>query len=63
MATVCRSPVLWRRESAARTGKRKRRESTQWLWPLLAPVGLALVTEPGGERASRRPAAPQATAR
>ncbi|HKN28862.1 MAG TPA: BPSL0067 family protein [Roseiarcus sp.] len=48
MATVCRSPVLWRRESAARTGKRTRRESTQWLWPLLAPVGLALVVA-GGE--------------
>ncbi len=41
MATGCRSPVLRRRESAARTGKRKRRESGQWLWPLVAPVGLA----------------------
>src|SRR5208282_5005173 len=48
MATVRRSPVLWQRESAARTGKRKRRESTQWLWPLLAPVGLALMVA-GGE--------------
>ncbi len=42
METGCRSPVLWRRGSAARTGKRKTRESAQWLWPLFAPVGLAL---------------------
>ncbi len=42
MATGCRSPVLWRRGSAAQTGKRKRGESAQWLWPLLAPVGLGL---------------------
>ncbi len=48
MGTGCRSTVLWRRESAARTGRRKRRESAQWLWPLLAPVGLGLVVV-GGE--------------
>ncbi len=42
METGCRSPVLWRRGSAAQTGKRKRGESAQWLWPLLAPVGLGL---------------------
>ena len=42
MATGSRSPVLRRRESAARTGKRKTRESGQWLWPLVAAVGLAL---------------------
>src|SRR5271166_3419660 len=48
MGTGCRSPVLRRRESAARTGKRKRRESARWLWPLLAPVGLGLVIA-GGE--------------
>ena len=48
MGTGCRSPVLWRRGSAARTGKRKTRESAQWLWPLLAPVGLGLVIA-GGE--------------
>jgi hypothetical protein len=40
MATGCRSPVLWRR--AARTGKRKARRSVQWLWPLIAPVGLGI---------------------
>ncbi len=43
MGTGCRSPVLWRRGSSARTGKRRRREPAQWLWPLLAPVGLGLV--------------------
>ncbi|HKI13678.1 MAG TPA: BPSL0067 family protein [Roseiarcus sp.] len=48
MATGCRSPVLWRRASAARTGRRKTRESAQRLWPLLAPVGLGLVIA-GGE--------------
>ena len=48
MGTGCRSPVLWRRASAARTGKRMRRESARWLWPLLAPVGLGLVIA-GGE--------------
>ena len=42
METGCRSPVLWRRGSAARTGKRKTRESARWLWPLFAPVGLGL---------------------
>ena len=47
MATVCRLPVWWRR-GRPRTGKRKKRESAQWLWPLLAPVGLALVIA-GGE--------------
>ena len=48
MGTGCRSPVLWRRASAARTGRRKTRESAQRLWPLLAPVGLGLVIA-GGE--------------
>jgi len=47
MRTECRSPVLWRRGSAARTGKRRRREPAQWLWPLLAPVGLGLVIAGG----------------
>ncbi len=42
MGTGCRSPVLRRRRSAARTGKRKTRESARRLWPLLAPVGLGL---------------------
>ena len=48
MGTGCRSPVLWRRGSAARTGRRTTRRSAQWLWPLLAPVGLGLVIA-GGE--------------
>ena len=48
MGTGCRSPVLWRRASAARTGRRKTRESARRLWPLLAPVGLGLVIA-GGE--------------
>ena len=48
MGTGCRSPVLWRRASAARTGRRKTRELAQRLWPLLAPVGLGLVIA-GGE--------------
>ena len=43
MGTGCRSPVLWRRGSAARTGRRTTRRSAQSLWPLLAPVGLGLV--------------------
>src|SRR5271166_3750779 len=47
MARVYRSPVLWRRESAVRTGKRKSRRSGQWLWPVLAPVGLGLVVACG----------------
>jgi hypothetical protein len=45
MATECRSPV-WRR--AARTGKRKAGGSVQWLWPLIAPVGLGIAVA-GGE--------------
>jgi hypothetical protein len=40
MATGCRSPVLWR--GSARTGKRRARRSIQWLWPLIAPVGLGI---------------------
>jgi hypothetical protein len=40
MATGCRSPVFWRR--AARTGQWKARRSVQWLWPLIAPVGLGI---------------------
>ena len=48
MGTECRSPVLWRRMSAARTGRRKTRELAQWLLPLLAPVGLGLLIA-GGE--------------
>ena len=48
MGTGCRSPVLWRRGSAARTGRRTTRRSAQSLWPLLAPVGLGLVIA-GGE--------------
>jgi len=48
MGTECRSPVLWWRVSAARTGRRKTRESAQWLLPLLAPVGLGLLIA-GGE--------------
>jgi hypothetical protein len=45
MATRCRSHVLWRR--AARTGKRKARRSVQWLWPLIAPVGLGIAVACG----------------
>src|SRR5271165_5971609 len=48
MGTGCRSPVLWRRGNAARTGRRTTRRSAQWLLPLLAPVGLGLVIA-GGE--------------
>jgi hypothetical protein len=48
MGTGCRLRVWRRRGSAARTGRRKTRESVQWLWPLVAPVGLGLVTA-GGE--------------
>src|SRR6202161_1043070 len=40
MATGSRSPVL--RRGVARTGKRKGRRSVQWLWPLIAPVGLGI---------------------
>ena len=36
-----------RRECAVRAGKRRRREPAQWLWPLLAPVGLGLVIAGG----------------
>ena len=46
MATGCWSPVLWRR--AARTGKRKAGRSIQWLWLLVAPVGLGIMVA-GGE--------------
>src|SRR5271169_233674 len=48
MGTGCRPSVLWRRGSAARTGRRKTRRSAQSLWPLLAPVGLGLLIA-GGE--------------
>ena len=48
MGTGCRPPVLWRRGSAARTGRRTTRKSAQSLWPLLAPVGLGLLIA-GGE--------------
>src|SRR5271166_5535744 len=48
MGTGCRPSVLWRRGSAARTGRRTTRRSAQSLWPLLAPVGLGLVIA-GGE--------------
>src|SRR5271165_5574602 len=48
MGMGCRSPVLWRRGSAARTGWRTTRRSAQSLWPLLAPIGLGLVIA-GGE--------------
>jgi hypothetical protein len=47
MGTGCRSPVLWRRGSATRTGRRKTRESAQWLWSLLAQLGLGLVIADG----------------
>ena len=67
MATGCRSPVLWRR--AARTGKRKARRSVQWLWPLIAPVGVALacgeswadpqVVSPSGLPVQVRPTYPE----
>jgi hypothetical protein len=46
MATGCWSPVL--RRGVARTGKRRARRSVQWLWPLMAPVGLGIVVA-GGE--------------
>jgi hypothetical protein len=32
---------LWRR--SASTGKRKAKRSAQWLWPLIAPVGVGIV--------------------
>src|SRR5271168_3666249 len=48
MGTGCRSPVLRRRGSAAWTGRRMTWELAQWLWPLLASVGLGLVIT-GGE--------------
>src|SRR5271166_3758893 len=48
MGTGCWPPVLWRRWSAAWTaGRRKTWELAQWLWPLLAPVGLGLVIAGG----------------
>src|SRR5271154_2896741 len=48
MGTGCRSPVLRRRGSAARTGRRMTWEWAQGLWPLLAPIGLGLLIA-GGE--------------
>lgn len=48
MRTGCRSPVMWRRGSAGRTGRRKPRELARWLWPLLARIGLGLMIA-GGE--------------
>src|SRR5580704_9203165 len=45
MATGSRSPVL--RRGVARTGKRKGRRSVQWLWPLIAPVGLGITVACG----------------
>jgi hypothetical protein len=51
MGTGFRSPVLWRRGRAACTGRRKTRESAQWLWPLIAPLGLGLVLADGASRA------------
>ena len=56
MATGCRSPVLWRR--AARTGKRKARRSVQWLWPLIAPVGLGIVVACGENSADPQVVSP-----
>src|SRR5580692_2493701 len=45
MATGSRSPVL--RRGIARTGKRKGKRSVQWLWPLIAPVGLGITVACG----------------
>ena len=45
MARQYRSPVLWRATVAA--GRRKRRRSAGWLWPIVAPVGLGLVATAG----------------
>jgi hypothetical protein len=45
MATQYRAPVLWRVTVAA--GRRKRRRSADWLWPIVAPVGLGLVATAG----------------
>ncbi|HZZ24146.1 MAG TPA: BPSL0067 family protein [Roseiarcus sp.] len=45
MATGCRSYDLWRR--VARTGKRKGIRLVQWLWPLIAPVGLGIAVACG----------------
>jgi hypothetical protein len=45
MATGCRPPVL--RRGVARTGKRKGTRSVQWLWPLIAPVGLGITVACG----------------
>jgi hypothetical protein len=61
--------VLWRR--AARTGKRKARRSVEWLWPLIAPVGVGIavacgeswadpqVVSPNGLPAQVRPTYPE----
>jgi hypothetical protein len=69
MGTGCRTPVLWRR--AAETGERKARRSVQWLWPLMAPVGLGIavacgeswadpqVVSPSGLPAQVRPICPE----
>src|SRR5271166_1663911 len=46
MGTGCRPSVLWRRGSAARTGRRTTRRSAQSLWPLLAPIGLPVQVNP-----------------
>jgi hypothetical protein len=45
MATGSRSPVL--RRGVARAAKRKGRRSVQWLWPLIAPVGLGITVACG----------------
>ena len=45
MATGSRSPVL--RRGVGRTGKRRARLSVQWLWPLIAPVGLGIAVASG----------------
>jgi hypothetical protein len=55
MATERRSPV-WRR--AASTGKRKARGSVQWLWPLIAPVGLGIARACGESRADLQVVSP-----
>jgi hypothetical protein len=45
MATGSRSSVL--RRGVGRTGKPKGRRSGQWLWPLIAPVGLGITVACG----------------
>jgi hypothetical protein len=51
MGTGCRSPVLWRRRSVARTCKRKKRKTARDLWPILAPISLGLVITAGDTHA------------